>query len=208
MMASMVDEERTLGDAEGWNRRYAEGTAKWDLGEAPPVLTDHIARRGPPPAERRRVLVPGAGYGHDAMAWARAGWAVTAVDFAPLAVEGMQTRAANAGLDMQVLEADVLDLPRALNAAFDLIWEQTCLCALYPEMRDAYVASMARAIKPTGEYQALFWNHGNEGGPPYDISPDLVDRLFTPAFEVLENRPVPPERSRRSHEFLSLMRPR
>lgn len=130
------------------------------------------------------------------------------MDFAPLAVEGMQRRARERSLEMRVLEADVLDLPHDLAAAFDVIWEQTCLCALYPEMREAYVASMARAIKPSGEYHGLFWNHGNEGGPPYDISPDLVDRLFSPAFEVLEHRPVAPALSVRAHEFLSLMRPR
>lgn len=204
----MAGDERTLGSAEGWNRRYAEGTAKWDLGEAPPVLVAHIERCGEPPSDCRRVLVPGAGYGHDAIAWAKAGWEVTAVDFAPLAVEGIKARARDMDLEMQVLEADVLDLPREFDASFDLIWEQTCLCALYPEMRDGYVASMARSIKPSGEFQALFWNHGNEGGPPYDISPDLVDRLFSPAFEVLENRPVAPELSRRSNEFISVMRPR
>lgn len=208
MLRPMSDSERTLTDAEGWNQRYAEDTAKWDLGEAPAVLLEMIESLGPPPAGARRVLVPGSGYGHDALAWARAGWEVTAVDFAPLAVEGTRARARQQGVELTVLQADVLDLGREHDATFDVIWEQTCLCALHPEMHQPYVASMARAIASRGRYRALFWNHGKDGGPPYDISPSLVDRLFPPAFEIVETRPVPAALSRRADEFVSVMRPR
>lgn len=203
-----VTDERTLENADGWNRRYAEGTARWDLGEAPPVLGRVLDGLGRPAERHRRVLVPGAGYGHDAMAWARAGYEVTAVDFAPLAVEGMRDRARAQGVTLEVLQADVLDLPRELNAKFDFIWEQTCLCALYPEMRDAYVASMARSVAPEGRYIGLFWNHGNPGGPPYDMPPDLVERLFGPAFQIDQIEPVPASVSVRDPEFLARMRPR
>ena len=95
--------ERTLGDAAGWNRRYEENTARWDLGAAPPVLVQFIASLDGPREGARTVLVPGAGYGHDAIAWARAGYEVTAVDFAPLAVEGARARAAEQGVSLSYL---------------------------------------------------------------------------------------------------------
>ena len=204
----MSDDERTLGNPDGWNRRYAEGTARWDLGEAPGVLVDYIESLGAPPPDARRVLVPGAGYGHDALAWALAGYEVTAVDFAPLAVEGMRERARQQGLEMTVLQADVLDLPREMEQRFHRVWEQTCLCALYPEMREGYVASMARVTHPAGQYTGLFWNHGREGGPPYDMPRELIDRLFTPAFEISTYEEVDPAKSSREVEYLAHMRPR
>ena len=182
----MSDEDRNLGDPDGWNRRYEEGTAKWDLGATPPVVRRLAAAEEGP----RRVLVPGAGYGHDALGWAAAGHEVVAVDFAPLAVAGMKERAAAAGLRMEVLEADVRDLPAEVLGTFDLIWEQTCLCALYPEMREAYVASMAKALKPGGRWLGLMWNNGFEGGPPYDMAPDVVKPLMEAHLEPVEWREV------------------
>lgn len=189
-----------MSDAEGWNRRYAEGTARWDLGEAPPVLERLIAGLDGGP---RRVLVPGAGRGHDAIAWARAGHVATAVDFAPLAVEGARRLAAQRGVELELVEADIFDLPTRLHGAFDLVWEQTCLCAIEPERRPEYVESMHRALVAGGELFALLWNHGREGGPPWNMEPEAITELLAPRFERRSLVPVEASTAAREPEYLT-----
>lgn len=192
-----TDGPRTPGD---WEQRYAEARTPWDLGGAPPVLVRTIAGLAAGP--RRRVLVPGAGLGHDALAWARAGHGVTAVDLAPSACRALEARAWRAGVALEVLEADLFALPARTRAAHDLVWEQTCLCALPLDLRAGYPAAVAEALRPGGLYLGLFWNHGQGGGPPFDLTPDVVRRLFAPAFAEQSLEPVPDSVPGRRPEFL------
>lgn len=178
-----------MTSAEAWNARYEAGSDGWTLDETPPVIAEVLAGEllGLSTAELappRRVLVPGAGVGHDAVGWARAGHDVVAIDWAQRAVDAMRDRIAREGVDFEPRRADVLDLPADLHGSFDIVWEQTCLCALYPEMRAGYVASMWRALRPGGNLLALLWNHGNADGPPFDMTPRLVEQLFGERFEV------------------------
>lgn len=191
--------------AADWEQRYREGTTPWDLGGPPPALLRVLERLGP--ARARRVLVPGAGLGHDAFAFARAGYRVTAVDLAPSACAEMRARAQRAGLLIEVVEADVLALPEAFQGLFDLVWEQTCLCALPPERRTDYATALRRALRPEGELSALLWNHGQPGGPPYDIPPALARSVFLGPFTETTFELVPPSPAGRRAEFLLVLRP-
>jgi len=190
-------------DAESWNARYAEGSDRWTLGGAPPVLEQLIASH----RERRRVLVPGAGHGHDAFAWAQAGHDVVALDFAPLAVASMRQRMLEVGVAFEALEADVTTPPVELRGAIDLVWEQTCLCALPPEQRRPYLEAMATILRPSGTMVALLWNHGNEGGPPYDMSPVLVERLVAGVFTIQKRERIEPALAKRDPEWLWWLEP-
>lgn len=190
-------------DPESWNARYAAGSDRWTLDATPPVLEQVIASY----RERHRVLVPGAGHGHDAFAWAQAGHEVVALDFAPLAVESMRRRMREVGIGFEALEADVTDPPVELRGAVDLIWEQTCLCALPPEQRRPYLEAMATVLGPGGTMVALLWNHGNEGGPPYDMSPVLVERLLTGVFSIRKRERVDASLSIRDPEYLWWLEP-
>ena len=49
---------------------------------------------------------------------------------------------------------------------------------------------MARALKPGGEILALLWNHGNDGGPPFDLPEARARGLFEPAFGQVRLEPV------------------
>ena len=98
--------------AESWEQRYVEGSTGWDLGGPPPALVDLLASLGGGP---RRVLVPGCGNGHDAVAWAKAGHAVVAVDYAPSAVLGTQGNAEAAGVEVDVRQADLFALPEEFD---------------------------------------------------------------------------------------------
>lgn len=187
-------------DPQDWEQRYREGRTRWDLGGAPPALARAIAARPAPP--RLRVLVPGAGFGHDALAWARAGHGVTAVDLAVSATDALSARAQRAGLPLRVLTADLFHLPTDLSSAFDLVWEQTCYCAIPPERRLDYVRAMADALVPGGLLLALLWNHGQPGGPPYDVRWEEARSLFLGRFAERSVEPVPDSVPGRSHETL------
>lgn len=193
-------------DPQDWEQRYREGRTRWDLGGAPPVLVRAIAARPAPP--RLRVLVPGAGFGHDALAWARAGHRVASVDLAPSAVRALRACAERAGLTLDVREGDLFALPAAWSSAFDVVWEQTCFCAIPPERRLDYVRAVAEALVPGGTYLGLFWNHGQPAGPPYDIAWEAVRSLFLGRFEEAGAEPVPDSVPGRSHETLVTLRRR
>jgi methyl halide transferase len=192
-------------DRQNWDERYQNQNTPWDLGQAPPVLRALLLQLPP----GRRVLVPGAGSGNDALAWAEAGHDVVAVDFAPAAVELGRQRAAELGLGARFVQADVTALPSSMVNVFDTVWEQTCFCALEPAFRDDYVREMARALEPGGTIYGLFWNHGRSGGPPFDISPSLVRTSFATLFELIALEPVPESvPSRQGREFLAVLRRR
>ncbi len=189
---------------EGWEGRYLEGNTPWDLGEPPPILHDVVAAE----AEPLRVMVPGAGRGHDAVRWAEAGHTVTMVDIAASAVVDARRLARASAADIEILEADMFELGTSYEGAYDVVWEHTCFCALPPEQRDAYAALTARWLKPDGRMIALLWNHGYEGGPPYDITPEITRAAFDPLYTTESLEPVVESAPGRSDEFLCRMRRR
>jgi SAM-dependent methyltransferase len=111
------------------------------------------------------------------------------------------------GIMFEAIEADVTAPPVELRGAIDLVWEQTCLCALAPEQRRPYLEAMATLLRPRGRMIALLWNHGNEGGPPYDMSPVVVERLVTGLFSIRSRERVEPELSNRDPEWLWWLEP-
>ncbi len=187
----MLEPAQDVGDPEFWDARYAQGSTPWDLGRAPTVLRELIGRLDVEAAAvPRRVLCPGAGRGHDALAWASAGFETVAVDMAPSAISAAAELAARGGVGVELLQADLFELSRTHTDAFDVVWEQTCLCAIDPRRRVEYVDTMAAVLRPRGDFWALLWNHGNDGGPPWDLEADDVRALLDSRFSVESATPV------------------
>lgn len=63
------------------------------------------------------------------------------------------------------------------ESSLDIVWEQTCLCAIDPQRRNEYFKTIDRLLKPGGHWLAVIWNHGNDDGPPFDLDPNKVDAL-------------------------------
>jgi len=97
----------TAADRERWERRYREGEG--DRGEAEPWLLEHRGDLRP-----GSVLDVAAGAGGNALALARAGFAVSALDIAPTALERLAVRAAAEGLTIATRLID-LDDPAAFG---------------------------------------------------------------------------------------------
>lgn len=161
-------------------RRFAAGDLPWDRGEPNPQLTAWLADRS---LRSGRIAVPGCGSGHEVEALARAGFEVTALDYAHGAVALTRNRLALASLQAEVIQADVLHWrPRT---ALDAIYEQTCLCALHPDEWTRYAARLAAWLRPGGQLALLAMQAAREGGhdghvegPPYHVDINALRALL------------------------------
>ncbi len=156
-----------------WEHRYQSGQTGWDRGAPSPALRQWLEAGGLPTG---RALVPGCGRGHEVLALAHAGYAVTAIDLAPSALSATGAQLDAHGLKAERILADVLAWTPAQT--FDLIYEQTCLCALDPEHWPAYSARLAHWLRPGGVLAILFMQTGRAGGPPFDCRMARMHELF------------------------------
>ncbi len=112
-----------------WQRLFEQNLTPWDRGSANPQLLAWLERGA---LSHGRILVPGCGNGHEVLALAAMGFEVTALDYAPAAVDRVAARLEAAGLHATILKADVREWTPD-DGLFDAIYEQTCLCALHPD---------------------------------------------------------------------------
>lgn len=185
-----------------WEKIYQQGPP-WDLGGPTPVFRRLLLEARVSPS---RMIVLGAGRGHDARMFARWGFEVTAVDFAPEAVQAMRALA-DPEAPVEILQRDIFDLPSQFNHTFDYVLEYTCFCAIDPQRRSEYADLVKRLLEPGGTYIALLFPVGQRnGGPPYAVSPDeLAGRLSRRGFDLQHHEESPPDsvpRRRGSEELL------
>jgi SAM-dependent methyltransferase len=176
---------------EFWEKRFALGETPWDRGATNPQLGAWLASGALQPC---RILVPGCGSGYEVAALAAAGFNVTALDYAPVAIERTRTLLETSNLKAELVEANVLAWQP--HGAFDAIYEQTCLCALYPDQWRAYADRLHRWLAPSGRLYALFVQFQRPGaaegaiqGPPYHCDINGMRALFP---EPLWSWPKPP----------------
>ncbi len=164
-----------------WEDHYQRGETPWERGEPSPGLVDWLAAH--PHAPRGSVLVPGCGTGHDARAFARAGFRVTGLDIAPSAVRLCHEKTQAAGLQADFRLGDFLsDEP---FARFEWLFEHTCFCAIDPARRDDYVRAVLRWLKPGGQFLAVHYLIPDTDGPPFGTTRDEVIQRFSPHFDLL-----------------------
>lgn len=152
----------------------------WEKGESAPGLVDFLTAH--PELARGSVLVPGCGTGHDARAWAHAGFQVTGLDLAPSGIRLAQERTAAAGLHAQFQVGNFLeDEPLA---QFDYVFEHTLFCAIDPARRDDYVRAVLRWLKPAGQFLAVHYMIRDTEGPPFGCAQQELMERFSPHFEL------------------------
>ena len=185
-----------------WSTLYRTGDTRFDRGRVAPAIL-RMAQDGDLP--RGRLLVPGAGRGHEALALARLGFVTTAVDLAPEACEAADASAKALGVPLEVRCEDVLvDTLRSRRGQFDAIVEHTFFCAIDPSLRPDYVDACAELLRPGGVLAGLFFVLGRPGGPPFDVTEPEIRGLFAPRFALERLRPERdsfPERRGRELEF-------
>ena len=188
-----------------WEADYQRKSDGWDLGGPTPAFKRLASSRRFNPG---RMIVPGAGRGHDAREFARHGFQVTAVDFSPYVVNEMK-RLADPQAPVEVLQHDIFALPPKLNHSFDYVLEYTCFCAIDPKRRAEYADLITRLLKPGGAYIDLaFPLDGRPGGPPFAVSePELLNLYQERGFKLLEREtPVDSVSPRRGAEELFIFK--
>jgi SAM-dependent methyltransferase len=177
-----------VSSASFWEESYRSGRTGWDLGMPTPVFKRLAENSRFKPG---KMLVICAGRGYDARLFARRGFQVTAVDFAASAVREMKSKS-DPDLSLEVIQADIFDLPAFMKEEFDYILEYTCFCAIDPQRRVNYIESVSELLKPGGYYIALAFPIGKRsGGPPFVVTPDeLVKPLSARGFKLI-TREIP-----------------
>lgn len=165
-----------------WENRYQTGDMPWEKGMPSPGLVDWLS--GHQALPRASVCVPGCGTGHDAAAWAGAGFQVFACDLAPSAVRLTSERLKKMGLHATVERRNFLSDPPA--AQFDWLFEHTLFCAIDPKQRDDYVRAVTRWIKPQGQYLAVNYLIPDTEGPPFGTTREELWNRFSASFDLIE----------------------
>jgi SAM-dependent methyltransferase len=173
-------QEPPKDDSAYWEERYQSRDMPWEKGEASPGLVDFLAAN--PDLPLGTVCVPGCGTGHDARAWAKAGFRVFGYDLAPSAVRLAAERTQAAGLAAEFTLGDFLHDAPPLR--FDWIFEHTLFCAIQPQERDAYVQAVLRWLKPDGQYLAVNYLIPDKDGPPFGTTREELWERFSPHFDL------------------------
>ena len=184
-----------------WEDKWTSEQTPWDKKMPVPILEHYTTEVYSKNSNIRNALVAGCGRGFDVLTLCEIPSVerVLGVDFAPTAVE-----AAN-----ELQQESIDSKPHAKKAVFeqndffkvdgkfDLAFDYTFLCALDPELRQAWADKYAELIVPGGELFTLVYplkiNTNvtvlTSGGPPFQIDYKIVSELLEPrGFENIENK--------------------
>ena len=104
-------------------------------------------------------------FGLDTLSWARAGARVTGVDFSREAVMTAGALASELGIEAPFVEANVYDLPSALDGQYDIVFTSYGVLCWLPDLAQ-WARIAARYVKPGGFFYIV------EGHPMADSLAD------------------------------------
>ena len=155
----------------------------WFRGGPNPFLEQWVRERAVDGAGRR-ALVIGTALGDDAEMLAGLGYAVTAFDIAPTAIERARRRFPDSDVEYRV--ADLLDLPGEWREAFELVAEAITVQSMPVALRERAIGAIASTVAPGGTLVVVSGIHSGEGprdGPPWPLTRselDLFERTLRP----------------------------
>ena len=165
-----------------WEDIYLEDDAGWDLKGITPVF-DSISNELIP----GKVCIVGCGRGYDAIMIAQKGFEVTAVDFAPSAINAVKNLAFDVDVKVNIVEADIFSLTHEHMNTYDFIIEQTCFCAIHPSRRKDYEKLVRSILKSGGKLIGLWFPLDKtlkEGGPPWGTTVEEVKATFNSEWKI------------------------
>ena len=165
-----------------WEELYQTNYDKWDLKEATPIFKQ-LATELP----LGRVCIIGCGRGYDAIEFAKIGFQVTAIDFAPSAISSLKNMANLMEVSLEIIRKNIFDLLPKYHNSFDYVLEQTCFCAIHPSRRKEYETIVKGILKMGGHLVGLWFpldKDLEQGGPPYGTSIEEVKSTFDSGWEI------------------------
>ena len=181
-----MNEVKNEDNPQFWDSMYKAGEAAWDLGGPTPLFKDLVKQ-----IPKGELIVIGCGNGHDAITFAKTGFNVTAVDFAPSAIKNLRKATKVEGVKIKILEQDIFSLTRKYQYKFKYIIEQTCFCAIHPSRRKEYEQLVKNLLRPNGLLIGLWFPLGkklDEGGPPYGISVNELKNIFSKGWQIVSQK--------------------
>jgi SAM-dependent methyltransferase len=171
-----------IDKAHYWMDVYkTEPNPRWNLNQPAEALKDMLPRLKLP---KSRILVLGAGEGHDAALFAQAGHLVTAVDFSKEGIaRGKEKYAGLANLHFH--EENIFQIPQEWNHSYDLVIEHTCFCAIPTDQRNELVRLWRRLLHEEGQLMAVFFAMEKRPGPPYGSTEWEIRKRLQDYFQFL-----------------------
>ena len=166
---------------EFWDNLYADGKDYWNFKKATPALLEFFKHPSCPATGS--VLIPGAGFGYDAEAWAERGHEVLAVDFAPTAVD-----------ELDHLSRKHKNLRSRGGQQFDIVYDYCTFSAIHPGRRDEFFEVCYKMLKDDGVLILFLYplmNGKTLQGPPHATSEGELMARLGGVFDVVERiKPV------------------
>ena len=181
-----MKEAKNENNPQFWDYMYKADEAAWDLGGPTPFFED-LAKTTP----AGELIVIGCGSGYDAITFAKYGFDVTAVDFAPSAIKNLRTTSRKENVKLKIIEQDIFSLIPEYQNKFDYIIEQTCFCAIHPSRRQEYERLVKKLLKTDGLLIGLWFpldKKLDEGGPPYGTSIKELENTFCNGWQIISKR--------------------
>jgi len=188
-----------------WEDIYLENDTGWDLKGVTPVF-DSISNE----LIKGKVCIVGCGKGYDAIMFAKKGFNVTAVDFAPTPISELNKLAIEKSVTITTVQDDIFSLVEKFPDTFDYVIEQTCFCAIHPNRRKEYEILVRTILKPGGKLVGLWFpldKSQEEGGPPFGTTIDEVKFIFNSGWKIeKENFPSQSVEPRKGREKLMIFK--
>ncbi len=164
-----------VSHSETWETFYENDQTGWERHETHPALLAWL--NDGTIKSLSHIAIPGCGRGSEPLELAKRGFPVTAIDFSATAIEFQVEQLKELDSTTSVLRQDVFNFEPP--EAFDIVYEQTCLCAINPERRSEYEQSIFKWLKPGGLLLVLFMqtDPGKEG-PPFHCDVESMKSLF------------------------------
>lgn len=160
-----------------WEKRYTNNQTGWDIGYVSTPLKEYIDQLT---NKNLKILIPGAGNGHEAeYLWENGFKNIFVLDIAKPPLENLQKRIHIP--EEHIIHKDFFEL----DDTFDLIIEQTFFCALSPNSRQDYANKMYNLLNKDGKLIGLLFDFElTKDGPPFGGSEEEYLTYFSDNFKI------------------------
>lgn len=161
-----------------WTDLYKKNEAAWDAGSITTPLKTYVDQLTD---KSIKILIPGAGNGHEAEYLFTNGFKnVFVLDISDVPIENIRKRVPAFPPD-QLITGDFFKH----TETYDLIIEQTFFCALDRSLQKKYAQKMQDLLKRGGSLVGvLFIDPLNNVEPPFALPKEEYQHLFQPYFKI------------------------